>query len=133
MLLSKCLAKENKERIIPVHQKVLTMIREYISLRCKTFQTNNFDNLIISDKGKQTSRSFVYKLVKTKLLPYPKVEKKSPHVLRHSYASHLLDNGADINAIKELLGHTSLASTQVYTHNTLEKLKAVFKKAHPKA
>ena len=86
-----------------------------------------------SDKGKQLYQKQVYRLVNKYLSKVTSLDKKSPHVLRHTFATHMLNNGADINAIKELLGHTSLSATQVYTHNTIEKLKIVYKQAHPRA
>ena len=87
----------------------------------------------MSDKGKKLSEKFVYNLVKAYLSQVTTIDKKSPHVLRHTFATHMLNNGADLNAIKELLGHANLSATQVYTHNTVEKLKNVHKQAHPKA
>ena len=89
--------------------------------------------LILSKTGNKVSESFVYRLINDYFSTVSKKEKKSPHVLRHSFATHLLNNGADLNAVKELLGHSSLAATQIYTHNTIEKLKDAHKKAHPKA
>jgi len=90
-------------------------------------------NVFVNEKGKPLYAKYVYNAVKYYLSAVTTVQKKSPHVLRHTFATHLMNNGADLNAVKELLGHSSLAATQVYTHNTIEKLKEVFKKAHPRA
>ena len=89
--------------------------------------------LLLNEKGKKLAPRSVYSTVKNYLGLVTTVEKKSPHILRHSFATHLTNNGADLNAVKELLGHSSLAATQVYTHNTIEKLKTIYKQAHPKA
>ena len=129
----KVLGKGNKERIIPISKELKQLIKEYVTLRQKTFPSEIFSSLIVSDAGKKMYSRSVYNIVNTILKQITTVEKKSPHVLRHTFATHMLNNGAEINAIKELLGHASLAATQVYTHNTIEKLKEVYKKAHPKA
>jgi integrase/recombinase XerC len=129
----KVLGKGNKERIIPVSQEVLLMIREYMQHKKREFESAD-NTLLVTEKGKKMYSKYPYLLVKSFLTTEVKtLSKKSPHVLRHSFATHLSNNGADLNAIKELLGHSSLAATQVYTHNTIEKLKNVYKKAHPKA
>ncbi|MGE6221239.1 tyrosine-type recombinase/integrase [Nubsella zeaxanthinifaciens] len=129
----KVLGKRNKERIIPLHQTLLKEIEEFISL--KTLQ--NFDNkspyLIVTNKGQQAYPKLIYRVVTSCLNEISTNEKKSPHVLRHSFASSLLNRGADLNAIKELLGHASLAATQVYTHSSIERLKSIYKQAHPRA
>ena len=91
------------------------------------------ETLLVSEKGKRLAPRSVYTSVKHYLSLVTTIDKKSPHVLRHSFATHLTNNGADLNAVKELLGHSSLAATQVYTHNTIEKLKNIYKQAHPKA
>jgi integrase/recombinase XerC len=128
----KVLGKGNKERIIPVSKEVLQIIRQYQQLKKKDFeQTDNF--LLVTEKGKKMYPRYAYALVNKILGMAGTLDKKSPHVLRHTFATHLMNNGADLNAVKELLGHSSLASTQVYTHNSIEKLKNVHKKAHPKA
>ena len=129
----KVLGKGNKERIIPFDPKLKTAIKEYISVRNKTFSSTAFPALLVSDSGQKMIPRKVYTIVNSVLKEVTTVEKKSPHVLRHTFATHLLNNGAEINAIKELLGHSSLAATQVYTHNTIDKLKDIYKKAHPKA
>jgi integrase/recombinase XerC len=96
-------------------------------------EANENKYLILTDKGEQAYPVFIYRLIKKYLEQFSHSDKKSPHVLRHTFATHLLNKGADLNAVKELLGHTSLAATQVYTHNSLDKLKKVFDQAHPKA
>jgi len=129
----KVLGKGNKERIIPVSPEILAMVKEYIQHKKKEFDSTD-NTLLVTEKGKKMYSKYPYLLVKSFLSSELKtLNKKSPHVLRHSFATHLSNNGADLNAIKELLGHSSLAATQVYTHNTIEKLKNVYKKAHPKA
>jgi integrase/recombinase XerC len=129
----KVLGKGNKERIIPIGQEPLIMIKDYIQLKKKEFESAD-DTLLVTEKGKKMYPKYPYLLVRSFLSSEVKtLNKKSPHVLRHSFATHLSNNGADLNAIKELLGHSSLAATQVYTHNTIEKLKNVYKKSHPKA
>jgi len=126
----KVLGKGNKQRIVPVDQKLLDSISVYIEMKEKEF---NNEFLIVTDAGQQCYPKFVYNIVKRYLGEVTTVDKKSPHTLRHTFATHLVDNGADLNAVKELLGHSSLAATQVYTHNSIEKLKETYKKAHPKA
>ena len=128
----KVLGKGNKERIIPVSKEILEAIREYQLLKKKGFEITD-DVLLVTEKGKKMYPKYAYLLVNHILGKTNTLDKKSPHVLRHTFATHLMNNGADLNAVKELLGHSSLASTQVYTHNTIEKLKNVHKKAHPKA
>ena len=129
----KILGKGNKERIIPAGIDLLTLIKEYINEKRKVFEKTG-DVLLVSSKGKKLYPKYAYNLVRGILTEEVKtLDKKSPHVLRHTFATHLMNNGANLDAVKELLGHASLASTQVYTHNTIEKLKNVYKKAHPKA
>jgi len=128
----KVLGKGNKERIIPINAEVVNLIRNYQELKKKEFETTT-DFLLITQKGKRLYPKYAYLLVNKVLGEASTLDKKSPHVLRHTFATHLMNNGADLNAVKELLGHNSLAATQVYTHNTIEKLKDVYKKAHPKA
>jgi integrase/recombinase XerC len=136
----KVLGKGNKERIIPVGGDLLAMVKEYIKEKRKEFARNDStgertnDILLVTNKGKRFYPRYAYKLVRDILkIEVKTLEKQSPHVLRHTFATHLMNNGANLDAVKELLGHASLASTQVYTHNTIEKLKSVYKKAHPKA
>jgi integrase/recombinase XerC len=129
----KILGKGNKERIIPAGADLLTVIKDYINEKRKIFEKTD-DILLVSSKGKRLYPKYAYNLVRSILTEEVKtLDKKSPHVLRHTFATHLMNNGANLDAVKELLGHASLASTQVYTHNTIEKLKNVYKKAHPKA
>jgi integrase/recombinase XerC len=128
----KVLGKGNKERIIPVNQEMIWDIRKYQELKKKEFEIDE-DVLLVTEKGKKMYPKYAWLLVNKWLAISSTLDKKSPHVLRHTFATHLMNNGADLNAVKELLGHSSLAATQVYTHNTIEKLKDVYKKAHPKA
>jgi integrase/recombinase XerC len=128
----KVLGKGNKERIIPVSSEVIENIRNYQKAKKKEFEKQE-DVLLVTEKGKKMYSKYAYLLVKEYLGGVSTLDKKSPHVLRHTFATHLMNGGADLNAVKELLGHSSLASTQVYTHTTIEKLKDVYKKAHPKA
>ena len=127
----KVLGKGNKERIIPITSELVQSLQQYMLERMTI--PSEFNTLFITEKGKTLSRSRVYKLVKLNIGKVSTIHKKSPHVLRHTFATHLMNNGAELNAVKELLGHTSLAATQVYTHNSIEKLKDAYKKAHPKA
>ncbi|HRP56391.1 tyrosine-type recombinase/integrase [Agriterribacter sp.] len=129
----KVLGKGNKERIIPLNAPITDSIARYMQekrAQHKTFDTNF---LLVNGKGKKLYPKYVYLVVKKYLSLVTTVQKKSPHILRHTFATHLTNEGADLNAVKELLGHSTLAATQVYTHNTIEKLKEVYKKAHPKA
>jgi integrase/recombinase XerC len=128
----KVLGKGNKERLIPLAPYLVSLIQEYLKLRNAEFP-NAEHYLLLTNKGKKTYPMFVHRTVTKYLSMVSTVEKKSPHVLRHSFATHLLDNGADLNAVKDLLGHANLAATQVYTHNSISRLKEVYKKAHPKA
>ena len=128
----KVLGKGNKERIIPVSAETKENIRQYQQAKRKMFGDTG-DLLLVTEKGKKLYPKYAWTLVNKYLGEASTLEKRSPHVLRHTFATHLMNNGADLNAVKELLGHSSLASTQVYTHNTIEKLKDVYKKAHPKA
>ncbi len=127
----KVTGKGNKERIIPISGQLLVQIQDYISGKIEIGGCARC--LLVNEKGKALYPKNIYNTVKKYLALVTTIEKKSPHILRHSFATHLMNNGADLNAVKELLGHSSLASTQVYTHNTIEKLKDVHKKAHPKA
>jgi len=128
----KILGKGNKERIVPISPEVANEIKNYLIER-NNFVTQKDDFLLVTEKGKRLSPRSVYSSVKKYLSLVTTIDKRGPHVLRHTFATHLTNNGADLNAVKELLGHSSLAATQVYTHNSIEKLKNVYKKAHPKA
>lgn len=127
----KVLGKGNRERIIPVSKELLHEINNYI--KEKPIRLENVNEILINTKGKPLHAKYVYNTVKNYLSAVTTLDKKSPHVLRHTFATHLMNNGADLNAVKELLGHASLAATQVYTHNTIDTLKDIYKKAHPKA
>jgi integrase/recombinase XerC len=129
----KVLGKRNKERVIPFAENLVSMVEAYRKVRDRDVQMKDHGFLFVTDTGDQLYPMLVYRSVKKHLKKFSAVEKRSPHVLRHSYATHLLDKGAEINAVKDLLGHSSLAATQVYTHNSMEKLKKVFEQAHPKA
>ncbi|MCE3280741.1 MAG: integrase [Bacteroidetes bacterium] len=125
----KVLGKRNKERIIPFSNELKRAIESYLAI--KSFKNSEF--LLVNSSGEKLYEKLVYKIVKQYLSLVTTIDKKSPHVLRHTFATHMLNNGADLNAIKELLGHANLSATQVYTHNTVEKLKNIHKLAHPKA
>ncbi len=125
--------KRNKERVIPFTTHLVSMIDEYRKIRNREVVNQGNDFLFVTDSGLPLYPVLVNRVVKKYMTLFTSVEKKSPHVLRHTYATHLLNKGAEINAVKELLGHSSLAATQVYTHNTIDKLKKVFEQAHPKA
>ena len=127
----KVLGKRNKERLIPFSFKFGAILKDYLREREKINQAG--EHLMLTDKGMKIYPRFVYRVVARYLSMVTTVEKKSPHVLRHTFATHLLNSGADLNAVKELLGHANLSATQVYTHNTIEKLKKIYKQAHPKA
>ncbi|MFT7156435.1 MAG: integrase/recombinase XerC [Parvicella sp.] len=128
----KVLGKRNKERLIPINQQLSKKILKYLELR-KSELVENSEYLVVRDDGVKCYEKFVYRKVNCYLSRVTKMKKKSPHTLRHSFATHLLNNGADINSIKDLLGHESLAATQVYTHNSIEKIKTIYKSAHPRA
>ncbi len=123
----KVLGKRNKERIIPLSSNVVNDLNIFI----ENNQKNKY--LFTNLEGEKLYNKLVYRLVNKYIAKISSVNKKSPHILRHTFATHMLNNGADINAIKELLGHANLSATQVYTHNTIEKLKTVYKQAHPRA
>jgi integrase/recombinase XerC len=125
----KVLGKRNKERIIPFNNELARKIKSYIDVKAG----GGGDFLFVTGEGKKMYQKFVYNIVNKYLSQVTTLDKKSPHVLRHTFATHMLNNGADLNAIKELLGHANLAATQIYTHNTVEKLKNIHKQAHPKA
>ncbi|MFN7015266.1 MAG: tyrosine-type recombinase/integrase, partial [Bacteroidia bacterium] len=127
----KVLGKRNKERIIPIQQSLLEKINDLISYTKSNINTSE-NYLFLTEKGKKIYPRLVYTIVNTYLSRVATITQKSPHVLRHTFATHMLENGADINAIKELLGHSSLSATQIYTHNTIEKLKNIYDKAHPR-
>ena len=123
----KVIGKRNKERLIPITFNTLKDLNEFINF----YEIENF--LFADGNGKKLYSKKVYRIVNKYLTKISSIKKKSPHVLRHSFATHMLNNGADINAIKEILGHANLSATQIYTHNSIKKLKNVHKQAHPKA
>lgn len=131
-LTIKVLGKRNKERVIPFASSLVPVIKNYLTVRDREIERKEHNRFITTINGDPSYPMLVYKIVK-KYLDMTVSEKTSPHVLRHTYATHLLNRGAEINAVKDLLGHSSLAATQVYTHNSMEKLKQAFDKAHPKA
>jgi len=128
----KVLGKGSKQRIVPFGSKAETAIKNYLQIR-EIINLNKLDLLFMSKKGKKLYAVEVRRMVKKNLSTVTDIKKNSPHVLRHSFATHLLDNGADIRAVKDLLGHENLSTTQIYTHVNPEKLKKVYKQAHPKA
>jgi integrase/recombinase XerC len=128
----KVLGKGNKERILPISTYLLRHIDEYKQQKATDFQNPEDEFLLVTKKGKKLYPKYVYRIVHQYLISVTTIEQKSPHILRHSFATHLMNAGADLNAVKEMLGHSSLAATQVYTHNTIEKLKQVHKQAHPR-
>lgn len=130
--LIRVLGKNNKERIVPYPRSLNNLIGEYLNMRETEFG-NNFPHFFVTSKGKQVYHKLIYRVVYNHLALVTPLEKKSPHILRHTYATHLLDRGADLNAVKELLGHSNLAATQVYTHTSTEKLQSIYKQAHPRA
>ncbi len=127
------LGKGNKERIVPINDSLMGCIKVYLQYKKTEFEDNYSEKLLVSNKARPLYPKFVYRVVKKYISLITTSDHNSPHVLRHSFATHLLNKGADLNAIKELLGHSSLAATQVYTHNSIEQLKSIFEKAHPKA
>lgn len=128
----KVLGKRNKERLIPLTKELQKSIEGYMILRNKK-KVIDRSYLFLTDSGKKLNPSMVYRKVNKILNNVTTLEKKSPHVLRHTFATHMLNNGADLNVIKELLGHASLSATEVYTHNSIDQLKEIFKNAHPRA
>jgi integrase/recombinase XerC len=129
----KVLGKGNKERIIPISPGLITQIKSYLELKKNTGFCKEIPYLFVTKKGEKAYPVMIQKITSKYLQLLQSSEKNSPHILRHSYATHILNKGADLNAVKDLLGHASLAATQVYTHNSLEKLKKIFDQAHPKA
>jgi integrase/recombinase XerC len=126
------LGKRNKERVVPFAKSLVPLLKAYLTARNREVEVKQHGFFFVTEKGDPCYPMLIYRIIKT-FLKNTTSEKQSPHVLRHSYATHLLNNGAEINAVKDLLGHSSLAATQVYTHNSMEKLKKVFDQAHPKA
>ena len=127
----KVIGKRNKERLIPLLPSVIKSLESYIKVRELINSPDSF--LFITQKGNKVYETLVYRVINNYFSRVSSKLKKSPHILRHSFATHLLNEGADLNSVKELLGHSSLASTQVYAHNSLEQLKKVYKQAHPRS
>jgi integrase/recombinase XerC len=123
--------KGNKERMVPLTDFIYPLLQSYQSLKAATFPQSH-EKLLVTSKNKPLRQQNIYQITSNFLLQVP-LDKRGPHVLRHTYATHLLNKGADLNAVKELLGHSSLAATQVYTHNSIEKLKQSYQTAHPRA
>jgi integrase/recombinase XerC len=129
----KVLGKRNKERLIPINTELKSLLKEYIDLKKNQNFDNNSFTLIVTNKGADAYPVMIYLIVQKYLSNISTQNKRSPHVLRHTFATTLLDKGADLNSIKELLGHANLSATQIYTHNSVERLKSIYKLAHPKA
>ncbi len=129
----KVLGKRNKERIVPIHSILVDQIKRYLTERSKLEQIKDLEHFFLTKKGVKLNDSFVYRLINHYFSNVSEKVKRSPHILRHTFATHLLNNGADINSVKELLGHSSLASTQVYTHSSLAELKKIYGNAHPRS
>lgn len=127
----KVLGKRNKERIIPVSIDLKRNLEEFMNVKREKGLSSDF--MFVTKKNKPLTASQVYTIVKKHLTLVTTLHKRSPHVLRHTFATHLLNNGADINAVKELLGHANLSATQIYTHNTIEKLKKTYLQSHPRS
>lgn len=130
--LIRVLGKNSKERLVPYPKSLNNLIEDYQAMRDKLFE-KIFPVLLLTDNGKPVYHKLVYRVVHKHLALVTPLERKSPHILRHTYATHLLNRGADLNAVKELLGHSNLAATQVYTHTSTEKLQSIYKQAHPRA
>ena len=128
----KVLGKRNKERYIPLISSTIESIDKYLKYRDELKNIKSNDKLFLTSKGKSIYDNLVYRITKKYFTGFSTKSKKSPHILRHSFATHLLNNGADLNSVKDLLGHTSLAATQVYTNRSIEEIKKVFKKTHPR-
>jgi integrase/recombinase XerC len=125
------LGKRNKERFVPILTSVLETLNQFLELKIKSIFNSEF--LLITSKGNKLYETLVYRIINSYFSQVSQKVKKSPHILRHSFATHLLNEGADLNSVKELLGHSSLASTQVYTHNSLDAIKKVYNQAHPRS
>jgi integrase/recombinase XerC len=130
----KILGKRNKERIVPITGSIINLLRHYLQAR-EDYILNSavHDRLILTNTGEPAYPRMVQRLVKKHLMQSTTLERSNPHLLRHTFATHMLNNGADLNAVKELLGHANLAATEIYTHNTYEKLRSIYKQAHPRA
>ncbi len=127
------MGKGRKERIVPISRELATYISRYLVERSRAFPSVTYKELLLTDKGEPLYDRWVYRLVHNRLLAVPGLEKRSPHVLRHSFATHLVNHGAELNAVKSLLGHANLSATEIYTHHTLNRLKNIYDQAHPNA
>lgn len=125
------LGKRNKERFVPLLDSVIETLHAYLELKNEISTTAS--ELLVDKKGNKLYETLVYRIIKSYFSSVSSKEKKSPHILRHSFATHLLNQGADLNSVKELLGHSSLASTQVYVNNSLDTIKKVYNQAHPRS
>jgi integrase/recombinase XerC len=125
--------KREKERIIPISDGLINSIEQYLIVREQVVKDPVVEAMFVTAKGYPVYDKLVYRIVNSYLTLVTTLDKKSPHVLRHTFATHMLNSGADLNAIKELLGHSNLSATQVYTHNTFKKLKSIYNQAHPRA
>ena len=123
--------KRNKDRVVPIEADLLKLIEQYKKIRNRQFPEKKNVKLIVNNKGEEATPKFIYTIVNRVLSGITTIEQKSPHVLRHTFATHLLNRGADIRAIQKMLGHDSLSSTQIYTYNTIDKLKEIYKDSHP--
>jgi integrase/recombinase XerC len=130
---AKVLGKRNKQRIIPLNNELIQLLKQYLEVKKSEKFNNNSLTLLVTNKGADAYPKLIYLTVQKYLSYISTQDKRSPHVLRHTFATSLLNNGADLNAIKELLGHANLSATQIYTHNSVERLKSIYKQAHPKA
>lgn len=130
---AKIMGKQSKERIIPLTENIIKLIDEYYIAAEAHLGTDKKKYLILTDKGSQTYPRMIQRLVHKYLSLSTTMDRKNPHLFRHTFATHMLNSGADLNAVKEILGHASLAATEIYTHNTYEKLKSIYKQAHPRA
>jgi integrase/recombinase XerC len=131
--LLKVTGKRSKERIIPLNNEMVQDIVHYLELRREVTAETGQTSLIVTDRGNAAYDKMIYRIVHKYLALVTTLERKSPHILRHTFATHMLNRGADLNAIKELLGHANLSATQIYTHNTFKKLKSIYNQAHPRA